>query len=96
MTARCTPLMITGQVAIGVFERTLSPTNLNTGIGRIKLGRALLRQERYADAERETLAGYEIVSSQASPSVSWLASARADLVAEYEALGQPERAQPYR
>ena len=82
--------------AVGIYERTLSPTNLNTGIGRIKLGRALLRQERYADAERETLAGYAIVSDQASPSVSWLKSARTDLVTEYEALGQPDRAQPYR
>ena len=82
--------------AIAVFERALSPEHLSTGIARIKLGRALLRQGRFAEAERETLAGHEVVRAQASPSVSWLRSARADLVAIYEALGEPERAAPYR
>jgi len=82
--------------AIEVYERTLSPGNLHAAIGRIKLGRVLLRQERYAEAEVETRAGYETVSAQASPSVSWLRSARMDLAAEYEALGQPERAAEFR
>jgi serine/threonine-protein kinase len=82
--------------AVAIFERTLSPTHLNTGIGRIKLGRALLRQGRPAEAERESLAGYAIVAAEAAPTSSWLVAARADLVAAYEALGQPERAAAYR
>ncbi|HVS12054.1 MAG TPA: tetratricopeptide repeat protein, partial [Planctomycetota bacterium] len=82
--------------AIAVYERTLAPGNLHAAIGRIKLGRVLLRQERYAEAEVETRAGYETVLKQASPSVSWLRSARMDLAAEYEALGQPERAAEFR
>jgi serine/threonine-protein kinase len=82
--------------AAGIFEQALSPDDLNTGIVRIKLGRALLRQERFGEAEQETLAGYRIVSAQASPTVSWLQAARTDLAAEYEALGQPERAAEYR
>jgi hypothetical protein len=56
----------------------------------------LLRQGRPAEAEPESLAGYEIVAAQATPSVSWLKAARDDLAAAYEALGQPERAQAFR
>ncbi len=82
--------------AIGIYERTQSPTHMNTGISRVKLGRTLLRQGRWKDAERELLAGHDILQSQASPSVSWLTSARTDLVAVYEALGAPDLAVKYR
>lgn len=67
--------------AVTIFERTLSPTHLSTGIGRIRLGRCLLRQERAAEAEPQTRAGFEIVAAQATPWVSWPRSARADLAA---------------
>jgi serine/threonine-protein kinase len=79
-----------------MYEQTQGATHLNTGIGRIKLGRALLRQQRYGDAEHELLAGREIVKAQASPAVSWLTSARTDLIAVYDALGQPDKAAPLR
>lgn len=82
--------------AIAIYERTLSPTHLNTGIGRIKLGRVLLRQTRYGEAEKQVLAGYAILKAQASPAVSWLKSAREDLIAIYDALGQPRKAEPFR
>jgi serine/threonine-protein kinase len=71
---------------------TLEPDHLYTGIARIKLGRSLLRQRRLEDAARETRAGYDIVSAQSSPSVSWLTSARTDLVAAYEGLGRADEA----
>jgi eukaryotic-like serine/threonine-protein kinase len=82
--------------AIGIFTETLSPNHLNTGIARIKLGRALVFEHRYAEAEVESLAGYEILVKQTSPSVSWLQNVRADLVTEFEALHQPERAAQFR
>ncbi len=82
--------------AIGIFERTRGSTHIDTGIARIKLGRALLRQERWAEAAEESSRGYEVVQSQAAPSVSWLRSARADLVSAFEALGEPERAEAFR
>jgi serine/threonine-protein kinase len=81
---------------IPLFAETLSPDNVNTGIARIKLGRTLLRAGRYAEAEQESLAGYEILAKQASPSISFLRAARADLIAAYEALQQPERATRFR
>ena len=82
--------------AITIYERVQSPTHLNTGIGRIKLGRVLLRQRRFAEAEQDSLAGYRILAGQATPSVSWLQSARADLAEIYDALGRRAEADRYR
>jgi eukaryotic-like serine/threonine-protein kinase len=80
------------RMVIPIFIETQSATSTNTGIARIKLGRALLHQRRYAEAETETRAGYEILVKQMDPKVSWLVNARADLVDEYKALKKPEEA----
>jgi hypothetical protein len=45
---------------ISTFTELQSAKHIDTGVARIKLGRALLRQNRYAEAEAETRAGYEI------------------------------------
>src|SRR5579864_538654 len=82
--------------AVAHYVESLSANHLNTGVARIKLGRALLGERRYTEAEVESLAGYEILTKQTSPTVTWLKSAREDLVAEYDALGQPEKAQKFR
>src|SRR6185503_10113876 len=82
--------------AIAMFSETQSPTHLNVGIARLKLGRALLREGRHADAEVELLAGMGILAKQASPSVLWIKSAREDLAALYDATAQPEKAAIYR
>jgi eukaryotic-like serine/threonine-protein kinase len=81
--------------AIAMFAETQSPQHLNTGIGRIKLGRALVGQSRYAEAETELLTGYDILTKQTSPSVPWLRAAREDLVKLYTASKQPEKAKKY-
>lgn len=78
--------------AVNRFSEAQSADHLNTGIARIKLGRALLQQQRYAEAEAETFAGYNIVSKQAAPTVSWLKSAREDLVSIYDARHQSAKA----
>ena len=82
--------------ALAMYERTQSPTHLNAGIAHIKVGRALLRQRRYAEAEVESRAGYDIVRKQTSQSISFLTAARTDLVAEYEALHQSDKASAIR
>ena len=82
--------------AIAMFTGTQGAGHLNTGIARIKLGRSLLRQHRYAEASTETLAGYDIVSRQAAPGVTWLVSARKDLVEAFDSLRQPEKAARFR
>jgi serine/threonine-protein kinase len=78
------------------YSETLPADNVNIGIAHIKLGRTLLRQNRYADAEPETRAGYEILIRQSSPSTSFTRAARKDLAAEYEALNQPQKAARFR
>ena len=82
--------------AIALYTETQSPEHLNVGIARIKLRRALLRQGRFAEAATESLAGYEILSKQMAPGVSWLVFARKDLVAAYDSLKQPEKAARFR
>jgi len=69
---------------------------MNTGIAHVKLGRTLLRERRYREAEQEILAGSEILSRQTSPSVIHVQAARNDLAAVYEALGEPEKAKTVR
>ena len=58
------------------FVEARGADHVDTGIARIKLGRTLLRQDRPADAEPELLLGYDIVSAQTAPTVSWLRAAR--------------------
>jgi hypothetical protein len=79
-----------------LYSELQSPQHLNTGIGRIKLGRALVGQKRYSEAEVELLAGYEILTKQTSPSVSWLRNAREDLVKLYTASNKPEQAKRFK
>ena len=82
--------------AVSRFSEAQSPDHLNTGIARIKLGRSLLRQKRYDEAETETFTGYGIVSKHAAPTVSWLTSAREDLVAIYDARHDWKKAEMMR
>jgi tetratricopeptide (TPR) repeat protein len=81
--------------AIAMYEATQGAQHLNTGIGRLKLGDSLVGQERYAEAEKELLTGYEILTKQTSPSVSWLKRARENLVKLYTVSNQPEKAKTY-
>jgi eukaryotic-like serine/threonine-protein kinase len=82
--------------AIPIYIESQSPTHINTGIARIKLGRTLLRQHRYTEAEAESHAGYDILITRMDPKVSWLMNARKDLAEEYEGLKQPEQAAKFR
>jgi len=82
--------------ALRRYHDTLPAGHLYLGITHLKLGRCLLRAGRHAEAERESRAGFEIVSRQAEPSVRWLEAAHTDLAAEYEALGRPADAARHR
>src|SRR6202521_680796 len=78
------------------YRETLPADNVNLAIAHIKLGRTLLHDNRSRDAEPETLAGYEILIKQSSPSTSFIHAARKDLAAEYDALNQPQQAARFR
>ena len=82
--------------AVQRFTAAQSATHINTGVARIKLGRALLNQGKFAEAEQESLAGYGIIEKQTSPSISWLDNARNDLVIEYDSLHMPSQAARFR
>lgn len=77
------------------FTDTLSADHVNTGIARAKLGNALLLQHRFAEAETETSAGYQILVQRKAAS-TWMTRTLQDLVEEYDALKQPEKAAKFR
>jgi len=78
------------------YHETLPADNVNTGIAEVKLGRTLLRETKYKDAEVETRAGYEILIKQSSSNSSFTRAARKDLAAEYDALNRPRDAARFR
>ncbi len=82
--------------AIQVFTDTLPADHLNIGIAQIKLGRAMVREHRFKEAESHITTGYAILSKQTNPSSIYLQRAREDLVSVYDALGQPEKAEKFR
>jgi serine/threonine-protein kinase len=82
--------------AIACYKETLPPGHLNIGIAELKLGRTMLRERRYVEAESHMRAGFEIINKQSSPSVSWLRTARQDLVTLYDEWGRPDKAAAYR
>jgi serine/threonine-protein kinase len=75
-----------------MFAKTLTPEHQLVGIGRVRLGRALLRQQRYTEAEAESRPGYEILAKQETPPALWMQNVRNDLIEEYDALQQPDKA----
>jgi eukaryotic-like serine/threonine-protein kinase len=82
--------------ALKIDTQVLPAGHLNTGIAQIKLGRVLAREKRYQEALGYSLAGYQTVAKQASPSLEYLQAAREDLAKIYDALGQPEQAAKFR
>jgi serine/threonine-protein kinase len=75
--------------AIAMYNSTLPAGHTTIGIAKVKLGRTILRQGRFAEAERETKAGFDILAPQMNPTVSWLTAARSDLATAYDSLKRP-------
>jgi eukaryotic-like serine/threonine-protein kinase len=82
--------------ALARDTRTLPAGHENVAIARIRLGNVLRGERKYAEAATASRAGYEVLVKQASPSLTWLQIARQDLVADYDALKQPEQAAAFR
>ncbi len=82
--------------AYDVFVKTVGATHLDAGIVQVKLGRVLLRQQRFADGARESGAGLAILLERTSPTTSWVKNARGDLALMYDSLGQPAKANAMR
>jgi tetratricopeptide (TPR) repeat protein len=69
---------------------------VRVGYARASLGHALLGQKRYAEAQVESFAGYEILNRRSSSQSSALPQARRDLADELAALGKPAEAARFR
>ena len=78
------------------YADTLPNDHQLVGIAHIRLGHQIVRQKRYGDGASESQAGYDILTKQPTAPARWLQMAREDLADVYEALGQPDRAQPFR
>ena len=61
------------------FTSSLSPEHMSTGIARIKLGRTLVKQQKWSTGAAESRAGYEILVKQKAQQQVWLKMAREDL-----------------
>jgi eukaryotic-like serine/threonine-protein kinase len=82
--------------AVDQFRTALSDDHVNTAIGRIKLGEVLSRRGRYVDARLHLQAGYAVLVAQLNPSARWLQTAREQLAAVHDALGDTEAAERFR
>ena len=82
--------------SLAMYVAALDPGNVDVAIGHIKLGRLLSHLERYPEPADELTTGYEVLASQANPSMSWLELAREELIAVHEALGDEARAAEFR
>jgi eukaryotic-like serine/threonine-protein kinase len=81
--------------AVARYRQTLPDDHPLISTAEIRLGNALVLQKRFAEAEGHSLAGLDAIL-RAAPDLSWVAVAREDLVAIYEGLGQPDRAEQFR
>jgi Flp pilus assembly protein TadD len=73
-----------------------SANSLNDAVAHSKLGRALLREGRLDEAEREALVGYTYLAKHVTAGDRFLALARKDLAAIYDALHRADEAARYR
>ena len=72
------------------------PGDPAVGISHAILGRALLKQKRFEEAEKPLLAGYEILKSGPQQYLVRLQDARKDLAEVYESLRQTSQADRFR
>jgi serine/threonine-protein kinase len=81
--------------AVRRFDAATSE-NLNDALAHLKLGRALLRQNRFADAEPHSLKAYQYLVKEMNPANNYLVNARKDLAAIYDGLHNAQQAAHYR
>jgi len=62
----------------------------------VKLGRVLMLEQRYREAEKHTRAGFEDLIKQGNPQLSYLHDGEGDLEIIYAALKQPMDTQKVR
>ena len=81
--------------AVSRFDK-YSANTLNDAVAHLKLGRALLREGRFAEAEPEALFGYNYLVKKVTSTDHFLLFARKDLAAIYDGLHDAAKAARYR
>lgn len=82
--------------ALSRFAEKLPPGHANTAIAQARLGHVLVLERRYKDAEGPLVTGYNALTKLPGSQTNRIQNAQKDLVAVYEALHQPDKAEPYR
>ncbi len=78
--------------ALASVRQVLPPDHLYTGVILLGLGKTLLAEKRFREAEPYLLNSYAILAKQGNPSLGTLHKARAALIEDYAALGKPQEA----
>jgi serine/threonine protein kinase/tetratricopeptide (TPR) repeat protein len=78
--------------ALKLYADSLPAGHLNIAIAHVRLGGVLFRDKRYSEAEAESRSGYELLMKQSTPPARWVQTARNDLLSEYDAMDQSEKA----
>jgi eukaryotic-like serine/threonine-protein kinase len=73
-----------------------SPDSVNDAIAHVKLGRTLMSEAKFSDAETQSLGGYKYLIAHVAPGNVYLANARRDLATIYDGLHQPQQAARFR
>jgi serine/threonine-protein kinase len=73
-----------------------SEDSVNAVIAHLKLGRALLRESRFHDAEGETFPAYQYLVKHVPANNGFLSAARKDLAAIYDGMRNSEKAAHFR
>jgi serine/threonine protein kinase/Tfp pilus assembly protein PilF len=80
--------------AVTRFDKC-SANSLNDAVAHLKLGRSLLRQNRFKEAEPETLFGYAYLGKNVKPTDRFMVVARKDLSLIYMGLHDQNKAAHY-
>lgn len=78
------------------FVEQLPKGHPNIAIAQVKLGKTLVLERRYQDAENYLVSGYKTLIKMSPPPVDRIESTRKDLIAVYEGLHEPAKADEYR
>jgi serine/threonine protein kinase/tetratricopeptide (TPR) repeat protein len=81
--------------ALARFTEKLPAGHPNTTIAQVKLGHTLVIEKQYKNAEGPLLAGYAVLEKQPETYAARIKDARADLLAVYDALHEPEQAKKF-
>ncbi|MFN0100044.1 MAG: tetratricopeptide repeat protein [Gemmatimonadaceae bacterium] len=83
------------RLALVQFTDGQGPDHVNTAIAHVKLGRSLLRQERFHEAAESSRMGYDLLTARDAAPQGFIDAARTDLAQAYERLGDKAQARTF-